>query len=1007
MLKKSWAALFFLVSISVIGQNYNIKQYRILEGLHTDVIKAVNQDSLGFLWIATDDGLVKYDGINFTTYKSALKSKYVKAFLKTRQNKLLVIGDCDFVEIQNQLDTVVFKSLVDGSYNITDSTISYPKTLFQDIKNDIWLAESESIVKYKDGKIKRYNFGRDNGSNNFSRSFQFFEDKEGNFYTVTYGGKVFVFDRLNDLFVPLAQELCEGVNHIIYQNKRLFIASNSGLYTATIDNQVISDLAKTNFPFDLVSNLLLAPDSSLWVGNFAKDLTRIQNINDLDNNRVTLNIKRAKATFRSDQGDYWISTDKGVILVKDRIFEIPDKNSDLHFVECITQSKVNNEIYFCDKLSMYYLREISKSEWRTEKIFTTKNGYLQSITENDNGLWLTNAYGVMLFKNKKPMRSWDFADQGHYIFDILSDAKNNIWIAQFKSKHIISIDNNFKVKKYQLDITSGADIQVLAEGENGIFAGTKGSTKEYLFFKANNSEVFKNISLTLGFDTYGEFQILSMAIKDDAVWLATSQGLLVYRNNKIERINLGEKFTGLNVSSVTVLNKENILFANAFGLFRYDILTKEYCVYDENTGLPSNTITDHGIIIDNRKNVWLGTSHGLAYAGIKSLLKSRKTPTPYCVGAVVNGKSELYRNGLSAPYGSYINLLFSSISFPEDKIGIEWKMKGDRTGWKELKNRELSLSDLKSGKYEILARAKNNTGLEYSDSRSLFIAIGKPFWVRPDFILLVCFSVLSIIFLSYLVSSRIMQKRREYLQALVSERTRDLEIANQELSQRNLELDRFVYSASHDLGAPLKSLLGLISIAKMEGSITAINKYLGLMETSVKKLDDFIKEVINYSRNSRMELKYEPIDFKPFVNTLLEDHNYAENFGKITFIIEDRLGEPMVSDISRLKVILNNLISNAIKFQRTDSDEKPFVKISLEKNNQQYILIVEDNGRGIASEYQEAIFDMFFRATVEVQGSGLGLYILKETVQRLNSTYKVDSELGKGTRFTICIPITG
>ena len=95
--------LLAMVFCATQGQQYRFKQYRVSEGLPSDVVKAVAQDSLGYFWIATDDGLVKFDGTDFTVYKSAMRSQYVKGFLRTQDGKLLAFGDLDLIEIQNKL----------------------------------------------------------------------------------------------------------------------------------------------------------------------------------------------------------------------------------------------------------------------------------------------------------------------------------------------------------------------------------------------------------------------------------------------------------------------------------------------------------------------------------------------------------------------------------------------------------------------------------------------------------------------------------------------------------------------------------------------------------------------------------------------------------------------------------------------------------------------------------------------------------------------------------------
>jgi signal transduction histidine kinase len=473
----------------------------------------------------------------------------------------------------------------------------------------------------------------------------------------------------------------------------------------------------------------------------------------------------------------------------------------------------------------------------------------------------------------------------------------------------------------------------------------------------------------------------------------------------IKRIDLGEAFTEFMVSSICKLDDNNLLFTNSYGLFRLNIKNNEYWVYDENMGLPSNTITDHGILVDSKNRIWIGSSNGVAYTHKSLLMDSKQTPTPYCINARVNGKSMLFSHGIRAPFGSFINLVFSSISFPENKVNLQWKINDVGNSWKDLKSHELNFSDLAAGQYQILTRAKKNAGLSWSEPASLVITIDKPFWMQTSFFLLIILLIGIIIWLSYLVIARIMNKRREYLQNLVKSRTKDLELANEELSHRNAELDRFVYSASHDLAAPLKSLLGLINITKMEDSRLKVNKYLVMMEGSIKKLDEFIKEVISYSRNTRIEIKYDPIDFKELIHSILDDHEYSPNFNLIRFEVYDNLNERMITDVSRLKIILNNLVSNSIKFHRVGEEIIPKVLISLDKIDSNYIIIVEDNGRGIPTQHLDSIFEMFFRGTVDVQGSGLGLYILKETVVKLHGTIEVNSDQGKGAKFSIMIPI--
>jgi len=226
---------------------------------------------------------------------------------------------------------------------------------------------------------------------------------------------------------------------------------------------------------------------------------------------------------------------------------------------------------------------------------------------------------------------------------------------------------------------------------------------------------------------------------------------------------------------------------------------------------------------------------------------------------------------------------------------------------------------------------------------------------------------------------------------------------NQELLKINEELDRFVYSASHDLRAPIASLLGLIQVIRLEKSIDKIQELLNLQEKSLKRMDLFIKDIVDYSRNTRLQIQPTLVDFKGLVNDAFEQLFYMENVDKIEKIIKIDQHEAFYSDPKRLEIIFNNLISNANKYADLNKS-KPFIEVSIKVIGQSAEILVKDNGEGIREDSKEKIFEMFFRASERSSGSGLGLYIVKEAVEKLGGNLFMESEFGKGTSFTINIP---
>lgn len=226
---------------------------------------------------------------------------------------------------------------------------------------------------------------------------------------------------------------------------------------------------------------------------------------------------------------------------------------------------------------------------------------------------------------------------------------------------------------------------------------------------------------------------------------------------------------------------------------------------------------------------------------------------------------------------------------------------------------------------------------------------------------------------------------------------------NEELVKINAELDRFVYSASHDLRAPIASLLGLIEVARLEKDKKNIDQLLEMQQKSLLRLDRFIKDIVDHSRNTRLDVELNSVNFENTVHSVLEQLQFMDNVRKIRKSISIRQDTEFYTSASRLDILFNNLISNAIKYADL-TKEDPYLEINIEADNDRAEIRVRDNGEGIPSDVQSKIFDMFFRASRRGSGSGLGLYIVKEAIQKLGGTIEVHSEYGKGTEFVVVLP---
>jgi PAS domain S-box-containing protein len=224
---------------------------------------------------------------------------------------------------------------------------------------------------------------------------------------------------------------------------------------------------------------------------------------------------------------------------------------------------------------------------------------------------------------------------------------------------------------------------------------------------------------------------------------------------------------------------------------------------------------------------------------------------------------------------------------------------------------------------------------------------------------------------------------------------------NELLAKANQELDHFVYSVSHDLRAPLSSILGLTSIYPMSKSQAEKDDVVRMIGDRANVLDDFIREVLDYSRNSRLDLRLQPVLVWQLVDEVLAGLAHMEGYRSVDIRVEIPADLTVVTDPERLKVILSNLMTNAIHYR--DTGKSSFIAIRTHHSGKEWRMEVKDNGIGIRAEHLPKVFDMFYKAHNNSTGSGLGLYIANEAAHRLQGRLEVDSVYTEGTTFRLIV----
>ncbi len=497
--------------------------------------------------------------------------------------------------------------------------------------------------------------------------------------------------------------------------------------------------------------------------------------------------------------------------------------------------------------------------------------------------------------------------------------------------------------------------------------------------------------------------------QDSSYVIFTSEnGLFRYntKTNKLSPINGGDN---------EILKKKGIYDAQVWrdSLFAISSWSDGFKIIDEKGNILTNITkasgiqTDklHDFIIDKRGNVWAGSPFGVIYLQWHNNPQAQnfepktiitKTLTKYDQNEVIRSIEFHF----ATPGYDKLDLLYSYYLEGYDE---------DFSNWKSDIKKEYT--NLDGGNYVFHVKAKLLDGRETEQANYQFF-IPTPWYKKPLFIALMLVFIISVVIVTYRYRTMRLKQLNKRLENIINNRTKELILqreqlkeANEELIIANTELDNFVYRSSHDLVAPLKSLKGLINLAKIEAPDDRQSEYLTMMSNSVGKLEEFIKSIMEYSINSKREVTQEPVKLNDLIDSICQDLQYYDNADKVKFIKNYEPDLVIMSDEKRLKIVLSNLITNCIKYHNYDQD-MPLIEINVNQHTAHDLTDIEvrDNGMGIEQEHLDKIFDMFFRASSDkAEGSGLGLYIVKDTVEKLGGKITVASDLGVGTCFTLTL----
>lgn len=954
-------------------------------------VRAIYEDSKGNIWAGTSQGLAKLDRKE-QLFIIAIPNIIVQTIAEDLNGKL-------WAGCTNGLHTI---DLADVSAKTQQSyLIENPiNSLVVDDNNIIWIGTNLGLARLDQRKNQLLLFDKNNGILQSNYINTLYIDKQKTLWVGTYNGLHFS----STYFQPFV--------HINYQH----------LQTNSISSDTINCFLqdKKGKVWIGTSNGLNVYDS--MANNFYAYFQQLNTQDGLITNKIL-------SLYQDKKGGIWVGTDKGLSL-----FDTA-KQEFQHFLH--------------------------------EKYPTISIPQITAITEDtDNNLWIGTKNGELLCwaANKRQDATLGKLDKLRKPTDLI--------VPDFKLiKHFANKELDMKIqfiiadKQYLwLGVYKAGLFRVSIKGQmiQGLFHLTSQSTPQNAIKSKGNNMQNDIQNYNKNYISVSNQDFLPIAaIENNHIFCAalsrqsrllvgTSDGLNILNTNTLTLEKLYTTKSGLVDNQVMGIVEDGKYWwiSTITGMSRFNQFTEVSKNFTIKNGLETYEFNAGAVLKTVGEEVYFGANNGLNRFAL-NLIKDNPYPPKVAITTLryLNEKSELdsqiiVKKRIELQYtDNAIFLRFAALNFintSENKF--MYQLEGFDSDWVENGNRNFAnYTNLPSGNYIFKVKASNGDDV-WSEVSKLYIVIKAPFWQKLWFWVFVSLAVLTLFYTYFQVKfyrqrairrelerqvalrTRELQEQKNKIEAininleyLVQERTKSLTetIATNEqnlteLQHANFELDTFTYHASHDLKAPLSSILGLVQVAKMEHQPAMLGIYLDMIGQSVQKLDTLVVDLLALSRNKRTEINYEQIDWLQEIDDSLTQLKYMNNYSLIQ-ITKNVVGKTaFYSDTKRIRVVLNNVISNAIKYQKIIENHLPnhfpSIEICVELAPTKAMLTITDNGDGIPEEYQERIFEMFVRATDKANGSGLGLYIAKSIITKLGGTITIASEFGEGTTVTIVLP---